>query len=149
MMIKNMKNLMTILQLDQPSWFLLQLRKILIFTPTILLQLLVVLLLLKLCFLMYQAVCKPVQKRKILWLFLFVIVFSFLLHRQQQILQKRVALVVKESAFVYAGPEQSFHTIFQLKSGIYVQLLESSSNMCRIMVHGHQGWVVTDDIEIQ
>ncbi len=149
MMIKNMKNLMTILQLDQPSWLVLQLRKILVFIPTILLQLVVVVLLLKICFLMYQAMYKSIQRKKICWLIFSTVFFIFVLYKQQEILKKRVALVVKESAFVYAGPEQSFHTIFQLKSGTYVQLLEKSSNMCRILMHGHQGWVVTDDIEIQ
>ena len=56
---------------------------------------------------------------------------------------------MKESAFVYAGPEQTFHTIFQLKSGTFVQLLNCDITMCQIMVHGQSGWVVTDDIEIQ
>ena len=88
MMIKNMPNLMTLLQLDQPSWLVLQLRKILVFIPTIILQIVVVVLLLKICFLLYQLLQKPVRKIKMFWLILFTIFFSFLLYEQQKILQK-------------------------------------------------------------
>ncbi|MBP6892686.1 SH3 domain-containing protein [Candidatus Babeliales bacterium] len=144
-----MQNLMTLLQIDQPSWIVLQLRKVLIFIPTIVLQFVIIVLLLKICFLMYQSLYKSVQWKKTCWLTFSTIFFIFILYKQQEILKKRVALVVKESAFVYAGPEQSFHTIFQLKSGTFVELLETSSNMCRIMVHGHQGWIASDTIEIQ
>jgi hypothetical protein len=62
------------------------------------------------------------QKNLYSYLFLTIIV-SFLFYKQQEILQKRVALVVKESAFVYAGPEQSFHTLYQLKSEILCSVL--------------------------
>ncbi len=142
-----MEKLMTVLQLDQPSWVLLQLRKILVFIPTIFLQIAVVFLLLKACFLMYQALGKPAQKRKLFWLFSLVALFYFLLFKQQEILQAKVALVVKEFVFVYAGPEKSFHTIFQLKSGAFVQLLEKREAMCQIMANGHRGWIETDSIE--
>lgn len=148
MMTSNIEKLMILLQCDQPSWLLLQFRKILVFTPTIILQLIIVFLLLKLCFLMIRSMKKLVQKRKIFVFSLLAVFFILLLHQQQQILKKRIAWVVKESAFVYAGPEPSFHVILQLKSGAYVQLIQSRINMSEIMVHGQQGWIVTDDIEI-
>jgi hypothetical protein len=147
-MIKNMETLMTILQLDQPSWLLLQLRKILIFIPTFVLQIVLIFLLFKICLLIYHAFYKPIRKRKLFWFCFLTVTFGFLIFKQQKILQTKVALVVKEFVFVYAGPEQSFHTIFQLKSGTYVQLLEKQENMCQIMTHGHRGWIETDSIEI-
>ncbi len=148
-MAQNIEKLIIILQLEQPSWLLLQLQKILVCTPTIILQFIIIFLLLKICFFIIQSVQKVEQKKKFCFYVGCTIFFTLLLHQQSKILQKKLALVVKESAFVYAGPELSFHTILQLQSGMYVQLLEQNKNMCQIKVHGQQGWIVTDALEIQ
>jgi hypothetical protein len=147
--MKNIQKLMTILELDHPSWALLQFRKILIFIPTMLLKVLLLILLIKILFVLYASMQNKLQKRKLWWLTFSMSLCGFLWYLQDQLLQKRIACVVKESAFVYAGPESSFHTIFQLKSGTCVQLLHHQSKMSLISVDGQSGWVVSDDIEIQ
>lgn len=148
-MMTPIQKLMMLLQLDQSYWLILQAKKVLVFIPTIILQLIVIFLLLKVCFLMIKSLKSSIQKRNFVWYVMFAVFFIFLLHQQRKILQKNLALVVKESAFVYAGPEQSFHTIFQLKSGTYVQCVAKTSNMTQISINGQCGWVVTENIEIQ
>lgn len=147
--MKNMQKLMTLLEFDHPSWILLQIRKILVFIPTILLQILLLLLLIKVLFIVHAAMQKAIQKRKLFWAVFGIGLCSFMWYTQNKLLTKKIACVVKESAFVYAGPEQSFHTISQLKSGTCVQVLDSQSKMSFILIDGQSGWIVSQDIEIQ
>ena len=140
---------MNVLQCDHPSWILLQIRKIIVFIPKILIQILLLYFLIYVCFMLYQSLQKKLKKRKFFGLWLGIFFCGFIWHYQNQLLQKKIAFVVKEFAFVYAGPEQSFHTIFQLKSGTCVQLLKCQSQMCQISIDGQQGWVDLQDIEIQ
>lgn len=149
MITQNIQKFIMMLQLDHSSWLFFQLQKILIFIPTIILQLIIVVLLLKVCFLMMQSVNGFVQKKKISLFVFFGFVFIFLLHQQHKIFQKKLALVVKDSAFVYAGPELTFHTLFQLNSGTYVLLLERNEKMGQVKIHEKQGWIAIDNLEIQ
>ena len=140
---------MNILNCDKPSWIVLQMRKIMILIPTMILQLVMLFCLMYLCVILYQSLHDKVQKRKIYKMLVIIGLCGFIWHFQCQLLQKKLAFVVKDVAFVYAGPEQSFHTIFQLKSGTCVQLLKCQSQMCQISIDGQQGWVELSDLEIQ
>ena len=139
---------MPLLQLDQPSWLLLKIRKVLIFIPLIFIKILLIILLSYTVFILYASLQKSLQTKKLLWLVFGIGMCSFVWYFQNHWLRKRIAFVVKESAFVYAGPEQSFHTIFQLKSGTSVQLLHQKASMSHIQINGQQGWIRSDDIAL-
>lgn len=148
-MMTNIQTLMTILQCDHPSWILLQIRKVLVLIPTVLIQILLLCLLTYLFCLLYQSMNNKLQKIKLFRLLVGISIINVFWYAQNQLLEKKIAFVVKESAFVYAGPEQSFHTILQLKSGTCVQLLKCQSSMCQISLNGQQGWVELQDLKIQ
>lgn len=146
--MKDLQTIVSFLRREHSSWFMFQIKRCLIFIPTIVLQCLLLLLLIKFLYVLYVCRQQILPKRKLAFLFLSILLCSFAWFAQNQIYYKKRALVVKEVAFVYAGPEKSFHKISQLKIGTQVQLLKCQADMCQISLHGNRGWIASDEIEI-
>lgn len=124
------------------------LRKILLLIPQAIIKVLLIVMLILLLRMIYLYPQKNISKIKLFWLLLGVIFCSIIWYGHHQIFDKKIAFVVKDSAFVYAGPEQSFHKIFQLKLGTQVQLLKSHEKMSQIATNGQSGWLISDQIEV-
>ena len=73
---------------------------------------------------------------------------SFLWYSQKNILDKKCAFVVKDATFVYAGPEQTFHKIAELKSQTPVEILKIEDGMSQILSCRCFGWVQSNHLEI-
>jgi len=146
--MKDLQKIVSFLKDEQSSWLLFQMQKCLIFIPTILLQVVLLLLLIRFFCILYSCRQQTVLQRKLVLLFLGILLCSFAWYAQNQIYSKQRAFVVKDIAFVYAGPEKSFHKISQLKLGTQVQLLKCQADMCQISIHGNRGWIASDQIEI-
>ena len=116
--------------------------------PTLLIKLTLCLLIGTLVYLLYRYQEKVLYNRLFWFLLVWAIGYSVLWNVQQQFLKKKRAFVVKESVCVYAGPEKSFHKIFQLNMGTKVQVLNAQQAMSQILLDGQCGWVDSYDIEV-
>lgn len=116
--------------------------------PIFLVKLTLLLLIFALLILLYQHATLVWQKKKFWLLLISIFLGSILWYVQTENLKKKRAFVVKESVCVYAGPEKSFHNMFQLSSGTSVQVLKTHHEMSQILVNGQKGWVFSDQIEV-
>ena len=141
------KQALLALNLPVPSFLQYELKRILMLLPIPVTQFLLLFCLLKILLTLYFYRNKKWPLKNLFLLLFNVLLCCVVWHLQNKIYDKKIAFVVKDNAFVYAGPEQSFHKISQLKLGTQVQLIKCQSDMCQIMVHDSRGWVVSNQIE--
>ena len=120
----------------------------LLFIPTILVKIVLFLLMIFLLKFLYRHQEKVLQYRQFWVLLCSTICCCLIWNFQYQNLKKKRAFVVKESVYVYAGPEKSFHKILQLPLGTDVYVLNTHHEMSQILVNGQCGWVLCDEIKV-
>jgi hypothetical protein len=152
------------LQLPVPSFWHEQFKKILIVIPKLLIQVLLFLMLVMLLSFFYR--CWSVSffyiviscNYKVAWfLMLGIIGCSLLWFGKEQVFKQGAAIVVHQKVVAYAGPETSFHSLFQLPLGTIVHIVSNLSpkdhkpqdeNMHKISYKGQLGWVKSGCVEI-
>ncbi|MCX5923698.1 MAG: hypothetical protein NTU89_04000 [Candidatus Dependentiae bacterium] len=152
------------LRLPVPSIWHDVLKKILILMPKMLIQFLLFLMLI--LFLSFFYRCWSMSflyivvscNYKVAWfLMLGIIGCSILWFGKEQVFKERTAIVIHEKVVAYAGPETSFHQLFQLPLGATVHIVSNclpkdqkslDQNMHKLSYNGQLGWVKSGSVEI-
>lgn len=158
------KKALVALHLPLPTLLHDTLKKIVILIPKLFIQVLLFLMLIMLLFFFYSCwswsslYIVISYNYKVAWiLMLGIIGCSLLWFGKERVFKQGIAIVVKEKVIAYAGPEKSFHPLFQLPLGATVQVVSNilkedqnlqDQNMHKIYYNRHYGWIEYSFVEI-
>lgn len=128
------------LQLPTMQTWQIYLHIFLLCIPIVLLQLLIILLGILFLFSFFMPRFQMYRKNLVISLTVCLLLW-FVHHR---VLLQCKAFIVKTPAFVYAGPEQTFHKLFELKLGSCVNIIKQKQDMYQIS----SGWILAKDVKV-
>lgn len=145
------KNIHEKLHLEQPSEFKFLLKKILFFIPVFLIQIIFLVLLISILLMLIRrfkwqdfTIQEKRFVKKIIILFIF---FTGLWFLKKLSFVHDKAIVIKSPTYLYAGPEENFHVIQTLQSGMTVKILNKKEQMYQVTTSKHLGWVKLNLVE--
>ncbi len=145
--MQNLQKILFWLEKNQSNYWIFQIKKIIIYIPTIVFQLV---LFFSLLYFLYFLLNRLKKHSFIADLVIIIIFFlsGIAWYEKNKILSKRCAFVVKDATFVYAGPERSFHKVAELKLETPIEILKTQNDMSQILSHQYSGWVQSNHLEI-
>lgn len=145
------KEIDKLLHIESRSGYSFLCRKILFFIPILFIQIIFLILLIAIFLILirrsrWHDFTHQEKKsfKKILIILMFWIILWFL---KTLSFMGDKAIVIKPNAHVYAGPEETFHTIKVLQPGIKVKIVSKQQNMYQIKTSEYLGWVNLDVLE--
>lgn len=145
--MKNVQKILFWMEKNQSNWWIFQIKKIILYIPTVVFQFVVCM---SLVYFLYW-LCNKSKKHVAIDDVVIIILFFlsiFAWYEKNKILSKQYAFVEKDVTFVYAGPEESFHKVADLKVNTPVEVLKTQKDMSKIVSSQFSGWVSSNHLEI-